>query len=237
VRPGEAHLFTVKLDDARDPELLESYRALLSPDERARGERYLFEHSKHQHVVAHGLKRLALSRLSGADPRAWTFAAGEHGKPSITGPDRALSFNLSHTDGLVAVLVAGGGEVGVDVEDTERRTDYLAIADRFFSAAEVAALRALPPAGWKARFFEIWTLKEAYLKACGAGLALPLASFWFDLPSTRITFAPPIVDDPGRWRFFQGWVAPRFRVAAAIEVRGVEPSLVIAGTEPPRPPG
>jgi 4'-phosphopantetheinyl transferase len=238
IPPGEAHLFTVRLAEATDPGLLAAYRDLLSDDERARGDRYLFERNRHEHVVAHALKRLCLSRYAGVDPRAWRFVVGERGKPEIAEPASALRFNLSHTDGLVACLVAEGIDVGVDVETTARRTDTDAIASRFFAEPEVAALLALPASEHKRRFFEYWTLKEAYIKARGLGLAIPLGDFWFTLAPgapPAIGLAPALDDRPERWRFFQGELAPCFQMAAAVEVKDVEPRLVWVDRSPPDP--
>jgi 4'-phosphopantetheinyl transferase len=231
----EAHLYTVLLDEVRDPGLLAAYHELLSVEEKARYDRYLVERARHQHVVAHALKRLVLSRRLGVDPASLDFVIGEHGKPELSSPACGLRFNLSHTDGLVALLVADDVELGVDVETVDRGTDTVAVADRFFATPEVAALHALPLHAQKQRFFEYWTLKESYLKAVGAGLHLPLGSFWFDFEPLRVTFAPPIVDDPARWWFFQDFLPPRWRLAAAVERRRGEPRLWVKGTEPPRP--
>ncbi len=233
---GEAQLYTVRLDEARDPALLERYGRLLSDEERAREARYLFERNRHEHRVAHAMVRLMLSRVAGVDPLAWRFVAGERGKPHIAEPACDLRFNLSHTDGMVALLLSEGADVGVDVENTARRSDTVAIADRFFAAPEVSELRALPAAAQRDRFFEYWTLKEAYIKARGLGLALPLGAFWFSLAPPAppaIDFAPPIDDRPARWRFFQAWMAPSFRLAACVErTGGGEPRLVHAASAP-----
>src|SRR5262245_60905547 len=197
----DAHLFTVRLDDARDR--LAAWRDLLTDEERERGDRYVFERNRDEHVAAHALVRLALSRFAaGVDPRDWRFVVGERGKPEIAAPASPLRFNLSHTDGLVACVVAEGVDVGVDVENTARRSDTVAIADRYFAPAEVAALRSLPAGAQRDRFYEYWTLKESYMKARGLGLALPLGKFWFTLAPPappRIDIAPPIVDRPERW--------------------------------------
>ncbi len=229
----EARLYTVKLDDTRDPALLAAYRELLSPEERARGDRYLVAHKRHEHLVTQALKRLVLGRLLGVAPGSLTFDIGEHGKPSL--PSGRVRFNLTNTDGLVAMVVTEDAEVGVDAENIERRTDTVGIADRFFAEPEVKMLHATPAERQVGLFFEIWTLKEAYLKACGSGLHLPLGSFWFSFAPIGVTFAPPIVDDPARWRFFQSWVEPRWRLAAAVETVAGEPRLVVAGTDPPEP--
>ncbi len=223
-------LFTAKLEDDPPPARLRAWRELLSPEELVRGDRYIFERHRQQHVIAHALKRLALSRFQDVDPRAWRFAIGEHGKPSIVEPASDLHFNLSHTEGLAVCLVARGAEVGVDVENVDRRVGTTAIAERFFAPPEVADLRKLPEAEQRGRFFQIWTLKEAYIKARGLGLAIPLASFWFTLAPPAppaLSVAPPTVDDPARWRFFEGFLAPGFRIAAAIDRSAGEPDLEI----------
>lgn len=238
IPPGEAHLYTVRLSDARDPALLAAYRDLLSADERARCDRYLFERNRHEHVVAHALKRLCLSRYAPVDPRAWSFVIGERGKPEIAAPASGLRFNLSHTDGLVACLVADAADVGVDVETSARGTDTDAIASRFFAEPEVEAMMALPSEEHRYRFFEYWTLKEAYIKARGLGLAIPLGDFWFTLAPPappEIGFAATLEDRPERWRFFQDWLEPSFHVAAAVERVGVEPRLVWVDRTPPVP--
>lgn len=226
-----AHLYTVRLEDETDAARLERYRALLSPEELARGARYIFERNRHEHLVAHALKRLALSRHApGVAPAEWRFVVGEHGKPAVASPAVDLRFNLSHTEGLVACIVAAAADVGCDVETTQRNTDTDAVAHRFFAAPEVAELRALPTAAARhERFFEYWTLKESYIKARGMGLAIPLGDFWFTLAppaAPAIAFAERLGDDPARWAFFQGVVAPRWRMAAAVErAGGVEPTL------------
>jgi 4'-phosphopantetheinyl transferase len=235
---GEAHLYTVRLSEASDPALLAAYRDLLSPEEQARGDRYLFERNRHEHVVAHALKRLCLSRYAPVAPRAWRFAIGERGKPEIEAPPSPLRFNLSHTDGLVACLVARDADVGVDVETVARGTDMAGVASRFFAEPEVEALLALPAQAHKRRFFEYWTLKEAYIKARGLGLAIPLGDFWFTLaPPAQpvIGFAPALEDRPDRWRFFQGFLEPSFQLAAAVEATGIEPRLVHVSRAPPVP--
>src|SRR6185295_18612851 len=120
--------------------------------------------------------RTTLSHYAAVDPTAWQFARNRRGRPEISGPlgVAPLRFNLSNTAGLIACLVTLGVDVGVDVEDTHRRGETVRIANRFFSASEVAALEALPPERQRQRFFEYWTLKESYIKARGMGLAIPL---------------------------------------------------------------
>src|SRR5262249_22736299 len=150
-----------------------------------------------------------------------------------------LHFNLSNTFGLVVNLTAHERDAGVDVEDLERRGQTVAIADRFFSPAEVAALRAAPASMQRARFFDYWTLKEAYIKARRMGLATPLRHFSFSLPSSpglpiAIAFDPALEDDAAEWQFAQFRPTERHLVSIAIR-RGSGPDhgLAIANTLPP----
>jgi 4'-phosphopantetheinyl transferase len=129
----------------------------------------------------------------------------EHGCPRIR-PDQneaGLRFNLSNTDGLVACAVTVGRDVGVDVE-LPKDFEHARLAERYFAAPEVEALRSLPPAAQRERFFRVWTLKEAYIKAREMGLAIPLGDFWLDLDQPGpigIAFAPRLDDRSGEWQF------------------------------------
>jgi len=204
----EAHLHVLRLDalaQASEADLLARFGELLTPEEGERQRRYLFEHSRRQHLLTRVLVRSVLARYAAVDPRAWRFETNAHGRPYIAAPALAapLAFNLAHTEGLIVCLVARSDAVGVDAEYTPRRTAYARIAGRFFSRSEAAALRALPPDAQPERFFAYWTLKEAYIKARGLGLALPLSAFSFDLDGDgiRIAFDTRIDDEPAAWQF------------------------------------
>lgn len=230
--PGTAHLWYVFQDEIRDPALLDAYRGLMTPAEAERQARFMFAKGRHEHLVTRALVRTTLSRYAPVDPRAWSFAIGERGRPEIAGPEGAppLRFNLSHTDGLIACLVTHDLDVGVDVEDTLRTSSTVDIADRFFSPSEVRELRAQPAERQRTRFFEYWTLKEAYIKARGMGLALPLDQFSFHLdegPEIRISFDPRLVDDPESWQFSLYRPSGRHMMAAAIRKGRGRPPLSI----------
>src|SRR5262249_33539026 len=151
----------------------------------------------------------------------WVFAANAHGKPEIAGPKGMLplSFNLSHTRGLAVVAVTLSSEIGVDVENVQRREVGLELAERYFAAEEGVYLGRLAAAERKSAFFDYWTLKEAYLKARGLGLSLPLDAFNFSLAegqSPQVSFSPPIVDGRTDWQFVQLVLPPCYKVAVAI---------------------
>lgn len=205
----EAHLYFMRLDGLDEPP--PPLYALLSPAERERCARYAFMRNRIESTCARALARTALSRYAAVDPRAWSFEVSARGKPSVAGPTGAppLSFNVSHTEGLVLCLVARGREVGVDGEFLGRRSDIALLSRRCLSAAEQQALWALPPAAQARRFLLHWTLKEAYLKARGIGIGLPLAEITILAdddpqtlagPPTHFALGPGVADQPDRWQ-------------------------------------
>jgi 4'-phosphopantetheinyl transferase len=205
--PEGVDLWCFFYEDHVGGELAKRYEALMTPDERARHERYYFDKDRRLFLATRALVRCALSHYAEVAPEDWRFDQTEHGKPFVVGPAGApeLQFNLSNTYGLVACAVSGRvQQVGVDVENTTRGTDAIEIADRFFSELEVEALHALPEERQRERFFSYWTLKESYIKARGLGLAIPLGQFSFlldEAPPIRIRFGDEIDDDPKGWRF------------------------------------
>jgi 4'-phosphopantetheinyl transferase len=120
---------------------------------------------------------MLLGRYLDEEPRNLRFSYSQYRKPSLAGSERSLCFNLSHSDGLVLFAIACGRDVGVDVERLRELRDAEAIARRFFSVSENAALRDLPPEQRLEGFYRCWTRKEAFIKALGEGLSRPLDSF------------------------------------------------------------
>lgn len=225
--PDEVHLWFVFPDEAQlqDPELLEAYRKLMSAEEREQQRRYLFPRHRHQALVARALVRASLSRyVPEVAPADWAFVRNAHGRPEVAGPSGVpdLRFNLSHTAALMVCAVTLERDVGVDVEDGHRRLAEQSLAERFFSPAEVRDLLAQPPQRRRERFFSLWTLKEAYIKARGEGLATPLRHFSFHLEGARveIRFARSLADDPTAWRFALMRPTPRHSAALAVRVVG-----------------
>jgi 4'-phosphopantetheinyl transferase len=129
-----------------------------------------------------------------------------------------LHFSLSHTDGLVACAVSFCERIGIDVEATDRPASHLAIARAFFSSAESDYLLSLPRAQQTDRFFDLWTLKEAYTKARGMGFHLPLDEFSINVApqgKPSITFSHDLGDDPKSWCFSRVSPSTRHRLAVA----------------------
>jgi 4'-phosphopantetheinyl transferase len=204
------------------------FASTLDEEERARAARFLFEEDCAAYVAAHGLLRRALTEAFGRPPAAWRFCAGAHGKPALVDAPPGAAFNLSHCRSMVVVAVGAGGardvepgvELGVDVEARTRaeRLD-IRVARRFFAGDEVARLEALPDAAARNDYFlQLWTLKEAVIKATGLGLTQPLDAFSVAPDPARLlaradsAFAPPVAD----WRLAQRRIAGHEVAAAAI---------------------
>jgi 4'-phosphopantetheinyl transferase len=152
--------------------------ATLTPDERTRSARFQFERDRQRFIVARGVLRDLLGRYLQAKPREITFAYNAFGKPDLSPVfGSRLKFNLSHSAGLALIAIAADSNVGVDLECIRAQCDYAEIARHFFSTVEVDQLHALPSHLYAEAFFNCWTKKEAYLKARGEGLSIPLNSF------------------------------------------------------------
>jgi len=232
IAADEIHLWHARVPEQEDAALAARHLALLTPDERQQHGRFAFERDRRRYLLTRALVRTVLSRYAPVAPPDWRFEPNAHGRPAIVDdhpPARGLRFNLSHTDTFVVLAVTAGREIGIDVEST-RRNAPLEVADRFFSAHESAALRRLPEAEQPARFWELWTFKESYIKARGMGLSIPLHSFSFELEtpgdlslSFEAGFETDIDNTPSCWQFWQ------FRLHAEFLVG------VCAATTPPGP--
>jgi 4'-phosphopantetheinyl transferase len=231
--PNDVHVWLSVPERISDPSLLARYQTLLSDEERARAARFAFAEHRHQFCVAHALVRASLSRYAPVAPEAWRFAAAERGRPEIVAaaPDLPpLRFNLSHAAGLVGCAVALRRDVGVDIEDFTRRVEIEAIARRYFAPVEQLALERAGAKRRRERFFELWTLKEAYVKARGLGLAPALEKIAFELEPgapIRLRFGPGFDDDPDAWQLALHRPTERHVLAVAVR-RAADPDLAIA---------
>ncbi len=210
------------------------WRGMLDESERARADRYMFASDRQEYTAAHALLRTMLSRATGHPTAYWRYDSRERGKPRLAdGCDSGgLYFNISHTRGFVACVLARR-EVGVDVEAADRRVNFR-VADRFFAPEETEVVTAAPYRDKARTFFRFWTLKEAFIKATGEGLARPLDSFSFSFEPTRIRFHPERdelrrSDDPGLWHFAEFAGSPARPVAVAIRWPAGQPPRFDAG--------
>lgn len=173
LRAHEVHVWQLALES--NDAIMAREEALLSPDEQARAAAFFHPQSRTRWIRGRaGLRRL-LGRVLDCPPAHLTFGYGPYGKPFLEGV--RLRFNLSHSGALALVAVARDREIGIDLEGPGRGMDVLALAKRFFSVAEQQALTALAPEARLSAFLEVWTRKEAFLKAIGLGLTLDLRCF------------------------------------------------------------
>jgi 4'-phosphopantetheinyl transferase len=173
---GQVLIWTTALDcvaEARYGQLA----ALLSRDENQRSVRFRFERDRKRFTVCRGVLREILGTYLQTDPAKLVFSYGPQGKPHLKIPnERPLHFNVAHSLGW-AIYALGFGEVGVDLELLRPLPELQALVDQCFSAGEVSAFYSIPPALRLRAFFSCWTRKEAYVKACGGGLLIPLDQF------------------------------------------------------------
>jgi 4'-phosphopantetheinyl transferase len=232
-KPGIVDLWYYFHEMIDDAALLAAQEALMTPEEFARCRSLRFEPDRRVFVATRALVRTVLSRYAAVAPEQWRFLAGPHGKPRVAQPEvkPPIYFNLSNTLGLVVCAVSVAHQsIGVDVEGIDRlqgKTELLDLADRYFSPAEVRALRALPSSERVRRFFAIWTLKESYIKARGLGLTQPLHQFTFQLgqDEVAVTFDAGMADDATRWRFSLLDSLPQHMIAVGADTDGAALSL------------
>lgn len=175
--PGEAHLWLVGVPP---PEAsLDPLLARLSDAERGRAAAKRIEVKRREYVTGQAALRTLLARALAVDPLAVGYRRGVKGKPYLAPPHdgSGLLFNITHSGALVLVALARGTEVGVDVEWQNLRTDPTRVARRAFCAAERVALEAPAPDTRRARFFQLWTCKEALVKCTGLGIHSGMAEF------------------------------------------------------------
>ncbi len=209
-------------------EVVARWRRMLGPDETAQADRRRIPAARASYIAAHALTRALLSHAGSVAPSAWRFAMGELGKPEIDPSHRSnLRFSLSHTFGLAAAAVCLDHDVGIDVEDGDRRSPELRLAERFFSPAEVAIVRDSAGEARREAFFRVWTLKESYIKATGEGFRRSLRSFSFTLDPVTVALTPERADDPADWQFFEDRPSPHHFLAVSLHRPAHEPTKFV----------
>lgn len=188
-------------EDACEPELLARHLPSFSVTERERWAAFRSETARLHFLVGRALVRAALSEVTGDPMERWQFTTERFGRPMLANDDRDLRFNLSHTDGLVACVVAIGRDVGIDVERHDTSTPVVELGRRFLPAEEAHAVADAPADARHARFYERWTLHESYAKARGTGLGEPRRDLVF-----RVVDGEPVAVSHGeearRWGFW-----------------------------------
>jgi len=226
--PDEVHVWRADLDVG--PAALLRLHKTLSADEQARADRFYSPVARARYAAGRGILRALLARYLGTPVGDLRFCCNAHGKPALapgSGPE-GLRFNLSHSHSLALFAFAFRREVGVDLEYIRSSQADGHLAERFFSAQEVTALRALPESAQTEAFFHCWTRKEAYIKARGGGLSIGLASFAVSLAPDQLTYLPITGSDgpeAGTWSLRA--LAPGGGYVAAIAAEGADWSLAL----------
>jgi 4'-phosphopantetheinyl transferase len=220
IHPAEVHIWRVSLTQTEEE--TQSHRQFLSPPEIERADRYYFDRDRNRFIIARSVLRQLLGAYLHLDPRLIDFAYGPQGKPDVVAFQNSsrMRFNLSHSGELALVAVSLNLELGIDVEEIKPDFAGREIAARFFSPEECAKLEGLPSNAHVDAFFNCWTRKEAYIKARGEGLSIPLDSF-------EVAFVPgeePALlqvktgsDRASRWRFHALHPGPGYKAAVAVE--------------------
>src|SRR6266550_603204 len=164
---------------AAAPEAVRASAALLSDAERHRARRFAFDRDARRFIVARARLRELLAARLGVGAESIELEYGAHGKPALSRrfAGSALHFNLSHCDDVAAYAFAYGHAIGIDLEAVRVITDADDIAARYFSPRENTTYRTLNPRDRPLGFFNCWTRKEAFVKALGDGLSIPLDRF------------------------------------------------------------
>ncbi len=186
--PSGAHVYYTRITELSPPAA--RYLDWLSAEERARYRRFHFDADREVFLMAHALVRSGLGERAGLAPSALRFQTAENGKPAVAvgTSGEEIQFNLSHTRELVACAVSRACPLGVDVEGIDVARDVSGVARRVLSETEYGDWNSRTGEARARRFFEYWTLKEAYIKALGVGLDQPLRDLTFTiLPGGRAT--------------------------------------------------
>lgn len=216
----EIHIWRIAM--VQPHEIRRHYRNFFAPDEIDRADRFHFDKDRNRFTIARGALRELLGGYLNLPADQIAFVYGTQGKPSLTGPHASsgIHFNLSHSGDVALLAVTLNRELGVDVEQI--RADFASeeIAARFFAPEECAKLQTLPAHQQADAFFNCWTRKEAYIKARGLGLSIPLDSF-------EVAFAPHEEaallqvkagdDNFSRWRFYALHPGEGYKAALAAE--------------------
>jgi 4'-phosphopantetheinyl transferase len=196
---------------------------VLSADESERAGRFVFEKDRVRYTLARGALRYLLAAYTGVRPEALRFGYTAFQKPFLVYPDQAVApaFNVTHSEDLVLIAVTDVGPVGVDIEYMRPLTDLDRLAEQVFTERERSTLYRRSLSERTRAFFTGWTRKEAYIKAVGQGLSIPLTRFEVSLdpyPDGQIHVVPWTQDEGGPWGLVD--LDPEAEATAAVSVKG-----------------
>ena len=222
---NEIHVWATTL--AVPPTKFDDLAATLSPEEKERAHKFKFEKHRNRYIAGRGALRKILGQYLRAEPAELRFVHLENGKPVLAGDfaSAGIYFNLSHTEDLALIAVTRIGMVGVDVERVRPIREMDALVARFFSPRENEAFQKVATEVKPAAFFNLWTRKEALLKATGEGITRSLSlvevSFLPGEPA-RLLAVSGDAEKAAAWSLRELTPAKGFTGAIAIEARKIE---------------
>lgn len=222
----EVHVWCASLDSLATPKAWQ----LLSEDEEARAQRFRLELHRQRFVVGRSILRVLLGRYLHTAPESIAFSYAPNGKPFLVPQNsvQSVEFNVSHSQEMALYAFVRRQAIGVDIEYVRAFPDMHTIVNRFFSLQEQKLFHSLPASRQTAAFFAAWTRKEAYLKACGEGLSLPLSQFEVSLEpdeTAQVLAIDGNRDEAAQW-FLQDILPPISGYRAAVVLRGNRPNRV-----------
>jgi 4'-phosphopantetheinyl transferase len=214
----EIHIWQASLEIS--PDALGSLSRFLSQDEMDRAKRFHFQKDHDRFIAARGILRLILGRYLNQAPATIVFAYNRYGKPFLQSPQTGrIRFNLSHANQLALYALSGVHEVGVDIEYIKPKQDIEKIIERFFSENEKREFQQLPEFMKTKAFFSGWTRKEAFIKARGSGLSIPLNKFSVALHPDRpavLLQVDPDLEDGRPWSIHEIPLGQDYTAAVAV---------------------
>jgi len=228
----QAHVWIIHVKSGLSDTILERYKAILSIAELSQYYKFHFERDRYQYLIAHANLRIILSNYVDIEPQDWSFKRNKYGRPEISENllPTGLRFSMSHCPGLIAFLVSDQIDCGIDVECNDRIDNPLETAQSIFSPFEIRELqRRDSKQNRQIRFFEYWTLKEAFGKALGMGLSIPLKEFSFIIEAPnqiQIDFANGLKGNPLVWQFILEYPTENHILAVALR-RGYDSNLTL----------
>ena len=217
-RDGEVRVWYATTTDAwSDADRTDRALSWLTTMERLRYERYRHDVDREMFLLGRVMARTLVGQALGVEPRRWSWQENRHGRPELSDKTTGLSFNLAHSAGVVVCAVSRGTDVGTDIEFRGRDAVDQRLVRRFCSPSEVADIESRGRDGWRDRFLQYWTLKEAYLKARGVGIAVHLSDLSFTLEDAdvRVSFLNSLAGADPNWAFALSDTCDRHFIAAA----------------------
>jgi len=225
IENNDVHLWFAYDNEIETTLLSRNYFTILSGDEREICDGFHFEKHRRQYIATRLLVRNVLSGyVNHIGPDKWCFKFNKWGKPYIanaSGKIPDIRFNVSHCDGLIVMALTLGNDIGVDVEDSQRDFDISSVVDSVLSFDEMKSLGNVENRPGRDLFWDIWTLKESYIKAVGRGLSIPLQGISFDLSDEHVIIAHLGDAEPNAGYEIRFWqIGPTGRYRIALAVRG-----------------